>query len=653
MVKESKIKDLVYGKLANTLIDHLGNFGFKYLKSKQQFSRQQGDIHHIIDLSYPSEPLFYDEDKDKLLLSFKVISGVEVPKFDKWYAEKTGDTTRFSVRKDLLNSSIEISFEDFAQEDFYKPTASQEFKRNISRELINKADQHFLPFDDLISQGLPNLAMGIVDLSDVEKIFNASPRKFSPQHISLLLFGGYTEKANDSFDQLYQKHLEIIAEKQKTNREEAIFSGRNLDEFIAIAQKVAQRSYTNPFKRSIKVVNSQEEKFEFSQNILFNESVRLNTSDFDISALHVNSIGEILLFTNDYRTLKLSARGELLFEKEIAPPAGFARWLNVQTGLIKETDEFFVNNYIIDKNNTIIELPLPVKKQTGKKLQDPHIIDVAWSQKNNQYLVLYQNEFITYNKTAKAEKSIPVGWSTTNRIIVEKEWIINQTGDNVQQVLDFEGKTLAKYEFANGNDHYEFSNSFEHLICFFYATKSQYFDLQKGKKETLWAHPTYIKDYKEILYNDIHHNFGLTQARFSPDDQYIVGGAYHGKYVAWTLPKLERIELIPKPEVFDLLEPMTGTLFSEGKSIDIVQKPELVVLENQPFLKNRGNDISNIIFFDNGNLFLTELNFHLLLLWDRTFNNLAYYKTNGKTALHCEKYLTQKTKNEVVVYEKR
>jgi hypothetical protein len=641
MVKESKIKDLVYGKVADMLIDHLSNFGFKYTKSKHQFIRQQGDIHYIIYLSYPFAPLVYDEEKNKLLLSFTVTSAVEMPKFDKWYAEKTNDTTRFSYRKDFLNSAIEISMEDFAREDFYTPTASQEFKRNITRTLINKEDEHFIPFDNFISQGLLNLATGIADLSDVEKIFNADPtRKFYLQYISLLLFGGYTEKANNSFDQVFQKYVEVIEEKQKTNAEEAISSIRNLDGFIATAQKVAQRSYTNPFKRSIKVVNSQGEKFDFSSNIQFHESVRLNTSDFDIRALHVNSIGEILLYTGDFRILKLSARGELLFEKEIAPPVGFARWLNVQTGLIKETDVFFVNNYIIDKNNTIIELPLPVKKQTGKKLQDPHIIDVAWSQKNNQYLVLYQNEFITYNKTGKVEKSIPVSWSTSNRIIVEKEWIVNQTGDNAHQVLDYEGQTLARYEFANGNDHYEFSNSFEHFICFFYATKSQYFNLVNGKKESLWAHPTFIKDYKETLYNDIHHNFGLTLARFSPDDQYIIGGAYHGKYVAWTLPKLERIELIPKPEVFDQLKQMTGNL------------PEIFVLEKHTFLKNRGNDISNIIFFDNGNLFLTQLGAYLLLLWDRTFNNLGYYKTNGKIALHCEKFLTQQSKNEIVVYVK-
>lgn len=157
---------------------------------------------------------------------------------------------------------------------------------------------------------------------------------------------------------------------------------------------------------------------------------------------------------------------------------------------------------------------------------------------------------------------------------------VTQKTDTANLLLNFEGQTIGTCEFAKGNHLYEFSNSFEQLICFFYATKSQYYDLQKGKKETLWAHPTYIKDYKETLYNDINNNFGLLIVRFSPDNQYIIGGADHGKYVAWTLPKLDRIELMPTSEAISLLKPLTRTQYTNGKSMEIIQKPEIVVLEN-------------------------------------------------------------------------
>lgn len=651
MVKESKIKELVYGKVAGLLIDQLSNLGFKYAKSKQQFVRQHGNIHQIIFLYYPTAPLIYDEDKDRLFLSFSLGSAVEVPNFDKWYTEKTGDTSRFSVRKDTLNAEIEISMDEFVAEDFYTPTPAQQFKRRISRSLSNGQGNHVIPYNELINEKLPQLAKAIVELSDIEKIFNTSPYPMHQQHISLFVFAGQIEKANELFDVAYHKFVEEIEEKQKTDAAEAIKYAGYLDGFIAKAQKLSQRSYNNPFSRSVKVLDKKGEKFELSSNIQFIESLRLDISNFSIRATHLNSSGEILLITSENKIFKFSAGGELLLEKEITPPNGFDRLANPRTGLIKYTDNFFINNYIIDKNNTVVELPLPVNKQKGKKLQNPHITDLAWSQKNEQYLVLYQGAFITYSKTGEIEKSIPVKENYYSRIIVEKEWIVTQIPDTANVLLDFAGQTIGTYEFAKGNYYYEISNSFEHLICFFYATKSQYYNLQKEKKESLWAHPTFIKDYKEILYNDINHNFGLSIARFSPDDQYIIGGADHGKYVAWTLPALERIELMPTPEAIALLKPLIRTQYPDGQRLDIVQKPEVVVLGKQAFLKNRGNGISEIMFLNNGDLFLTQLGDHLLLLWDRKFNNLAHFETQGKIGLHGHKFLTQRSKDEFVVYE--
>lgn len=472
MVKESKIKELIYGKVAGLLIDQLSNLGFKYAKSKQQFVRQHGNIHHIIFLYYPTAPLIYDDDKDRLFLSFSLGSAVEVPNFDKWYTEKTGDTSRFSVRKDTLNAEMEISMDEFVAEDFYTPTPAQQFKRRISRSLSNDQGKQVISYDELINEKLPQFAKAIIELSDIEKIFNASANQRYHQHISLFVFAGQIEKANEFFDVAYQKFIEEIEEKQKTDAAEAIKYAGYLDGFIATVQKLSKRLYNNPFRRSVKVLDKQNEKFELSSTIQFIESLRLDISNFSIWATHLNSKGEILLITGENKIFKFSAGGELLLEKEITQSAGFEKLANPRTGSIKNTDIFFVNNYIIDKDNTVIELPLPVNKQKGKKLQSPHITDLVWSQKNDQYLMLYQDAFITYNKTGEIEKSIPVKGNYYNRIIVEKEWIINQISD-ANVLLDFTGQTIGTYEFAKGNYYYEISNSFEHLICFFYATKSQ------------------------------------------------------------------------------------------------------------------------------------------------------------------------------------
>ncbi len=369
-------------------------------------------------------------------------------------------------------------------------------------------------------------------------------------------------------------------------------------------------------------------------------------------AYHINSLCDILIFSDNKNIIKLNAKGEILLEKEIEPHKGYEKFFNLKTGLIPETDEFYVNNYIITKNNKITELILPNEKKSSKKLLNPHIIDLVYSIKKEKYIVLYENYMLTYSINGDLLQSADVEKGFYNRIIPEKEWILTQKRDTANLILGFDGQLIGNYEYGNGNNRYEFSPSYEYLVCFFYSTKSQFYDLTNGKKATLWAHPTFIKDYKETMYNDINHNFGMTIAKFSPDCNYIVGGADHGKYVAWSLPKLERIELIPQSEVIDQLLPEVKTEYSAQGSREIVTKPELIILENQTFLKNRGNDLSNIIFFENGDLFLTEIGYgKFILVWDRNFNNITHQSIDGRIDFHSNKYLTKRTKTELVIYE--
>jgi len=104
--------------------------------------------------------------------------------------------------------------------------------------------------------------------------------------------------------------------------------------------------------------------------------------------------------------------------------------------------------------------------------------------------------------------------------------------------------------------------------------------------------------------------------------------------------------------MINLLKPQITTRFSDNKSEDIITKAELVNLDNKTFLKNRGNDISKIIFFENGDVFITELGYgRFVLSWDRTFNNLTHYEIEGKLDFHSQKFLTKINKTELLIYE--
>jgi hypothetical protein len=92
--------------------------------------------------------------------------------------------------------------------------------------------------------------------------------------------------------------------------------------------------------------------------------------------------------------------------------------------------------------------------------------------------------------------------------------------------------------------------------------------------------------------------------------------------------------------------------YSEGKSEEIITTPEIITIENQKFLKNRNNDITNILFFENGDIFITEIaRQKIALSWDRNFTNKSVKKLEGKLTQHSEKHLTQYTVEEIIIYQ--
>ncbi|NBA85545.1 hypothetical protein GVN16_07225 [Emticicia sp. CRIBPO] len=652
MIKESKIKKLKDEKIITLLDQELSIFEFKYQKSKDHFVRKENGFDQIISVYVPSSPFIYDEKSEKLYLTFKVFFRLEMPEYENWYLEEFGEKIRLSFLMENVTSQIELSINDFDAESFYEPTASQQFKNNVSRWIARGGDQDevLTNFNDFLKNRIPDLSLNLSENSDILKIYNKS--KFPFEYTFLLVYGGYLAKAEEEFGKYYHYLLNRIESQLKESETETIELIQELNELIKKIQKTSNLSLTNPFNRSIKLLVSKNDTFDFSQKTHFIEVLRLDISQFDIKSININSLGDVLVYTRDQKIIKLNSKAEILLETEIELRKGFDKiFWEVPSGVINEISAFYVNNFIITSDNKILELSLPSQKLKKGKLQNPHINDLKYWPKENKYLIVYEDNFLLYNTDGQLEKSINVGEKYGSRIIIEKEWILTQKKGAANVILNFDGKIVATYEFATGNRYFDFSSNYEYLICFCYSTKSQFYNLISDKKETLWAHPTFFKDYIGKMYNDIENNFGMGIAKFSPDNKYIVGGAYHGKYVAWLLPKLERVELIPKPEMIDLLEPHVSTIFFEEGKNEIVTKAELVNLGNQTFFKNRGNNISKVFFFENGDTFVTEIDYgKFVLSWDRNFNNLTFKRIEGKLDLHSEKYLTQTTKEELVIY---
>jgi hypothetical protein len=653
MIRESKIKELINDKIVSLLENEFKKYGFKFVKSKKTFSLQYlNEFTQIISIFPPYSPISYDEKNQKLYLVFISKTKIEIPKFEKWSFDKLGYFPHFSCIIDEIKTQFELTIDDFDKNSFFQASTLQQLKKNVSLSILGYSDRHqdTVSIEEFIMTKIPLMVSNLNEKSDILKLKETNS---SLTYINLLVYGGYLELAKELFKKKYDFLVEDIPKKLIKSKEEAVNSLNSLNYLIKNCEKIINFTFDNPFERKVKVSHSKFEKFEFSKNTTFLEKLRLDISQVEIQIFYISSRLDILIFTKNQKLIKLNSLGELVFQKEIESNNGFSPLYLIESyGEINKSGSFYLNNYIITNENIFIELNLPKKKIKKGNLQHPGIADFAYSDTNEKYYLIYENNFYCYDKLGNIEKNIIFEQKLgKNKIVIEKEWIVTQKRDHSLTILDFNGKSLGTFDFSDGNNRYEFSSNFEYLICHFYSTKSQIYNLITKEKDDFWAHPTYIKNYKNVLYNDVEHNFGLSTTKFSPDNEYFVGGAYHGKYIACLLPSLERIELIPDFKGIEQLLPRKRQIGSEKECEIIIEKAELIELENQTFLKNRNNDISNIFFFENGDIFLTEIAAsNLVFSWDRTFKNINYFKIDGKLNFHSQKYLSQQTDSELIIY---
>ena len=648
MIKSESIKNLIYTKVVNRLDEVLEKQGFKYYKSKGQFIKKDGIFHQIIHLYQPDSPIQYLDETEELFLHFRVYGEIEIPDYEKWYNENVEKHLQNLYSTSLIKSRVTLTFEDFENEDFYEPSKSQMFKNAVTVALGGGVNnENVIEIEQLISDKLPEIIKDLEYKSNIVNLFESREHPNSLRHYLLLLYGNTSvELVKEYFQKSHENEIQEIEEKLKISEAEASQYIEALNFSIDLAKKLLNIELSNPFSRSIKVLPNGNENLDFTQKSKYKESLRIDISQFKVASHNIDKSGNILLIIDNLLETKtifvFDKNGKTLFEKEIQPRKGFERFWIFKTGIIEHTNEFFANNFIIRNNKELIELEIP--KEKNKKSQKSNIFDLAYDSEKEKYLILYENLLLTYNKSGALENDLVIDdkefRNSYGRIIPEKQWIITQKKDSELFILDFNGQVINSFDYSKGNFYYEFSSDFSYLVCFFYAVKSQFFNLENGKKDTLWAHPTYIKDYKETMYNDVSHNFGMERARFSPDNQYLIGCACHGKYVAWTLPKLERKELIPTTEVISLFE-----------NTQTESKIELVHLGKETFLKNRGNGITDIFFLENGDFFLTGIGEKHLLVWNRNFELVKYFSPKAKISQHSNAYFTKSTREEIVVYK--
>lgn len=614
MIKKDSIKKLIEQVIHKRVEGDLASLGFKYAKSKSQFSKNVDKFKQIISISHYNASIEFDETKDLIQLRFRIASAIEILRFEKWCEKEYGQKHRIYHRLNNFRYFYNLSEIELGILETFSPTKSQQFKANVSRAIAGPKKEEVISFDEIELQGFQLFNANLDLFCNPLLMYENRRNENDISYIRMLEYLDEIELAkneNIKSIEFWKSHLEKTEFKTISDRNLALTNYNKRVELINQRFSTKMQKWTENFS-----------PFEINNNSTKTISKEFATLDLKVSVKNPSSkiIGYFAIdddyfqIREDGSILKHNSNGQISSKYQVET---FDKIPPYSINFSQNTKKIFVGDLVVEQTKSF---PLEYRSQIKK---NETILPIPFSQvyyaKKNEFAFLISNykkhEIHFCDEFGKHLRVIELPEKPIE-IIPEHQIILCEKGDKACQVYDLEGQF--KYSMPSNNARYSFKSNYDYnllsdmFLSGWYYTKSQLYNLTTGELvKHLWAHPTNIKGYKEILYSDINHNFGMERFRFSPKGDYIIGGADHGKYVAWTTKDIKRIELIPSQEYLSKLN-------------DAV----VVKIEGQQMLKNRGNHMGEIVFLDEGNLFGFQIGKDLLI-WNMEFKHIETYEDIG------------------------
>jgi hypothetical protein len=296
-------------------------------------------------------------------------------------------------------------------------------------------------------------------------------------------------------------------------------------------------------------------------------------------------------------------------------------------GFIREKKVYFMANLLIFENGETKYLPIEKIKDGNSEIPYEWVCaDVVFDasisnyiicsgKARNSYTVWFINESFEVVKTLQFQ-GIP------KKVYTDKQWIVVlDSGENNCKVFDYNGNIIHSFETRNAMFRHQFFDNYRWLIVYGYYSYSEVYDMYNKKTFKIYGHPTFVSGYKDN-FQQVEHNFGLSNIAFSPDGKYAVGSAEHGKWVAWTMPDWKRQEILPNAEYLaESLEPYVFEIDGQSYFVNNGQVKSEHGVSRSAFM----NLASAIYFMENGAYFLMIVRDKLLIFNDK-FQHLSTYK---------------------------
>ncbi len=296
-------------------------------------------------------------------------------------------------------------------------------------------------------------------------------------------------------------------------------------------------------------------------------------------------------------------------------------------GYIPEKRAYFMANFLIFENGETKYLPIDkVKDGNGVQVFEWVWAEMAFDALCSNYIICsgkerHINTVWFFNEDLEVVKKIEVE-GIPKKIYTDKQWIVVLNDrENYCKIYDYDGNITHSFEARNAMFRHQFVDDYRWLIIYGYYSYSEVYELATKKTFKIYGHPTFVPNYKEH-FQQVEHNFGLSNFAFSPDGKFAVGSAEHGKWVAWTMPDWKRQEILPNAAYLaESIAPYSFEIDGESYFVNNGQ----AIMEHGVARSAFKNIASAIYFWDNGAYFSLIVKDEMLI-FNNKFQHLETYK---------------------------
>lgn len=215
MVKKKSIKQILTSIIHPKSEEKLKEYDFKYLKSKDCFTRIIGDFKQSISISHYGASIDYNEEQACTQLRFNIITKISLPKLNSWCQKNYGTKNEFSLVVGKRRYSYNLSDRDLELIETYEPTKTQQFKSNVSRAIAGNKEAGHISFTDIEESGFDLFIKELEIYSDPRMLYDKMPKYYNHQSCaSMLEFLGAFDLAKEEYIKgmnFWKKHINTDA----------------------------------------------------------------------------------------------------------------------------------------------------------------------------------------------------------------------------------------------------------------------------------------------------------------------------------------------------------------------------------------------------------------------------------------------------------